>query len=360
MTSHPSALDRDIGPSKLSNAKRRRSFAARHGAALAAGCSALVLLLILTALLPRPSLESAPPPPGQWFDDRAGIVSSEFAAAKSTYLQSYLLQALHLPVLVVIEKEAPAGGVEQYATDAASSWKIGALGADNGIVLFVFPSVRTVRLDIGYGLEGAIPDVEAKRLVDATLLPKFAAGRYEEGFEDFLSTLVKRLQDHADEAVKADKPIGIVDFAMGILRQVPRMAAVARDAFQAADLKGRIVLASLGAALAAMFGYGLSGVAIGVLALVQLPWRVSTGGAWRALDRKKLAAELSPSQFVRRPPPSLVAVASEWHLGDILWGVIAIAGIIVGIAFLGLGSQAVMEGHGTFSGGGITAIWYPG
>lgn len=338
----------------------RRSFRARHASALAAGATAFVLLLIVAALLPRRSPDEAPPPPGQWFDDRAGIVSIEFAAAKSTYLQSYLLQALHMPVLVVIEKDAPEGGIEQYTVDAASSWKVGAQGADNGVVLFVFPSVRKLRLDIGYGLEGAIPDVEARRLVEATLLPKFSAGRYEEGFEDFLSALVQHLQAHADEAAKADKSIGIVDFAWGIVRQFPRFAVLARGAFETADLAGRLVLAGFGAALAAMLGYGLAFVAIGLIALVQLPWRAATGVAWRALDRKTLAAEFAPSEFVRRPPPSLVAVAREWHLGDIAGGAIAFASIVVAIAFLGLGSQAVMEGHGTFSGGGITAAWHPG
>ncbi len=338
-------------------ARRGRSFAARHGPALAAGVTALVLLLLLTAFLPRRSLERAPPAPGRWFDDRGGWVSSEFASAKSTYLQSYLLQALHLPVLVVIEPMAPAGGIEDYTAAAANAWKIGAQGADNGIALFVFPSLRTIRLEVGYGLEGVIPDIEAKRLVDATLLPKFAAGRYEDGFEDFLSMLVQRLQEHADEAAKADKPIGIVAFAAGIVRQVPRLARQARDLFRTADLEGRAVLTIFGAALAAAFGYGLSGVASGVWALVQLPWRIATRSALRALDRQQLAAEFAPGQLVRRPPPSLLAAVRELHLADIVWGVTSLAGIVVGIAFLGLGSEAVMGGHGQFSGAGITAVW---
>jgi uncharacterized protein len=344
-------------PATQTDARRRRSFAARHGAALAAAVTTLVLLLILAALLPRRSLERVPPPPAHWFDDRAGLVSSEFAAAKSIYLQSYVLQALNLPILVVVEREVPAGGIEDYTAGAASAWKVGAQGADNGIVLFVFPSVRTVRLEVGYGLEGVIPDIEAKRLVDATLLPNFSAGRYEEGFEDFLSALVQRLQEHADEAAKADKPIGIVAFAADILRQVPRLARQALQLFRNADVTGRVVLALFGAVFAALFGYGLSGVAIGLFALVQLPWRIATGSALRTLDRQKLAAEFAPAQFVRRPPASLVAVVEELHLGEILWGVLSVAGIIVAVAFLGLGSEAVMGGHGQFSGAGITEVW---
>ncbi len=58
---------------------------------------------------------------------------------------------------------------------------------------------RTVRLVVGYGPEGVIPDIEARRLVDATLLRQFAAGRYEDGFEEFLAALVDRPQAHAKD-----------------------------------------------------------------------------------------------------------------------------------------------------------------
>jgi uncharacterized membrane protein YgcG len=287
------------------------------------------------------------------------MVSTSFASAKSTYLQSYLLQALHYAVLVVIEPTAPAGDIEQYATNAASRWKVGAQGADNGVVLFVFPSVHTARLEVGYGLEGAIPDIEAKHLLEATLLPQFSAGRYEDGFEDFLAALVKRLQDHSGEAARRDKLIGIVDFAMNIVRQAPRMSRVASDLFKGADFKGRAGLAVFGAALAGMFGYGLGLVAIGAWAVVQLPWRMAHGESLHALDRRKLAAEFAPAQFARRPPPSLVAVVRELHLTDVVAGGMALAGIVVAIAFLGLGSEAVMEGHGAFSGAGAAARWAP-
>ena len=335
----------------------KRSFAARHGAALAAGCTALVLLLILAAFMPRQPVESAPAPPAHWFDDRAAMVSTSFASAKGTYLQSYVLQALHLAVLVVIEPAVPPEGIEQSTIEAASSWKIGARGADNGVVLFVFPSARTARLQVGYGLEGVIPDIEAKRLLDATLVPKFSAGRYEEGFDDFLDALVKRLQEHRHESAKADSLIGIVSYAIGVVRQLPRLASEGSKMFRAEETEGRVVMAIFAAVFASLFGYGLSDVAIGLWALVQLPWRLSQSPARRAMDKKKLAAEFAPAAFVRRPPPSVVALAGELRLGELVQGAIAAAGIIVAIAFLGLGLETVMEGHGSFSGAGVTVEW---
>jgi uncharacterized membrane protein YgcG len=336
--------------------RAKRSFAARHGAAISAGVTAVVLLAIVAAFMPGASSDDAPPPPGRWFDDRAGMVSFAFASGKSTYLQSYVLEALHLAVLVVTEPKAPAS-VEAYTSEAVASWKIGAHGADNGIVLFVFPSVRTARLEIGYGLEGVIPDLEAGRLLEAQLLPKFSAGKYEEGFEDFLDVLVKRLQANEKESVKRDKLIGIVDYAWGIVRQAPRLARAGWSLFKGAEWQGRAILAIFAGVLASLLGYALTWMAMGLWALVQIPWRLAHGTAWRAIDRKKLAAELAFPEAARRPPPSLVAAWDELHLDDVVLGLLAAACVVVGIAFLGLGTQTVMEGHGGFSGAGITAKW---
>jgi uncharacterized membrane protein YgcG len=354
----PADLPESARPPALADAARRRSFVARHGAGLAAGCTTLVLLLILSAFVPRRSLERGPPLPDSWFDDRAGWVSGEFAAAKSTYLQSYVLQALHLAVLVVIEPSVPAGGIEGYTTAAANSWQIGAKGADNGVVLFVFPSAHTVRLEVGYGLEGVIPDIEAKHLVEATLLPQFSAGVYEAGFDDFLWALVARPQEHADEAAKRDQPVGIVTFALLTVRQLPARAREAWHIFQSDDLQGRLALTVFAAVLGAAFAQGLFHVAVALWALVQLPWRIAKERDLRGIDRQHLASEFAPKELARRPPPSLVAAALALHAGDIVAGAMALAAIVVGIAFLGLGSS-FMGGHGQFSGAGFTVVWSP-
>jgi uncharacterized membrane protein YgcG len=225
-------------------------------------------------------------------------------------------------------------------------------------VLFVFPSARTARLQVGYGLEGAIPDIEAKHLLEATLLPQFSAGRYEDGFDDFLAALVKRLQENPRESVKRDM-IGIVDYAMQIVKQVPRLANEGWKMFKREDTEGRIVMMIFVGVLGAAFGEGMIRVVFGLRALVQMPWRLAHGQPWRALDRKTLAKEFAPAAFVKRPPPSLVGFLGKLDLGEVGGGLTALAGIIVVVALLGLGTEIVIEGHGTFSGAGITARWAP-
>ncbi|TMG81664.1 MAG: TPM domain-containing protein, partial [Betaproteobacteria bacterium] len=224
------------------DAGQGRSFAARHGAALAAGATALVLLAIAAALVPRRPLEAPPAPPAHWFDDRAGLVSPGYAGAKSEYLQQYLPLVLHVSVLIVTEPTTPSGAIEDYTSRAANAWRIGAKGADNGVVLFVFRDPRTVRLEVGYGLEGPLPDVEGKHLVEATLLPKFAAGQYEEGFDDFIFGLQEKLKVYSGETDRTPNATGIVEYVFAVLRQIPRGARSAWALFQDADATGRVVL----------------------------------------------------------------------------------------------------------------------
>ena len=65
----------------------------------------------------------------------------------------------------------------------AQSWRAGRGKLDNGVVLFVFVKDRKVRLEVGYGLEGALPDVTAHRIIDEQITPRFRAGDYAGGLE---------------------------------------------------------------------------------------------------------------------------------------------------------------------------------
>ena len=77
----------------------------------------------------------------------------------------------------------------------------------------------------------------------------------------------------------------------------------------------------------------------------------------RGLGCGRLAAEFAAAEFAKRPPPSFVAIASELQLGTIAWGVLCAAGLVVGIAFAGLGTEVFIGERGQFSGAGINAVW---
>ena len=63
----------------------------------------------------------------------------------------------------------------------AEAWKVGQKGLDNGVILTVAPNERELRIEVGYGLEGVLPDAIAARIVRDAILPEFRAGRHGRG-----------------------------------------------------------------------------------------------------------------------------------------------------------------------------------
>ena len=84
---------------------------------------------------------------------------------------------------VVVHTTASLEGltIEDYSLQVAEQWKVGHKGLDNGVILIVAPNERKVRIEVGYGLEGVIPDAIANRIVQEVILPEFRAGGLESG-----------------------------------------------------------------------------------------------------------------------------------------------------------------------------------
>lgn len=71
--------------------------------------------------------------------------------------------------------------IEAYAIRVAQAWKIGRKGYDDGILVVFAREDRKVRIEVGYGLEGAVPDAIAKRIIREIMIPEFRKGDYEKG-----------------------------------------------------------------------------------------------------------------------------------------------------------------------------------
>lgn len=84
--------------------------------------------------------------------------------------------------------------IEQYGIRVAEAWKLGREGVDDGVLLLVAKDDRAVRIEVGYGLEGVIPDAVAKRVIEEVILPRFRAGDLAGGLDagvDALAGLVR-------------------------------------------------------------------------------------------------------------------------------------------------------------------------
>ncbi|HKB82266.1 MAG TPA: TPM domain-containing protein [Burkholderiales bacterium] len=81
--------------------------------------------------------------------------------------------------------------IESYSIRVADAWKIGRKGVSDGILIVVAKSDRVMRLEVGYGLEGAIPDATARRLIDEVFIPGFREGNFYEGLSAGIDRLIK-------------------------------------------------------------------------------------------------------------------------------------------------------------------------
>ncbi len=80
--------------------------------------------------------------------------------------------------------------IEAFGIRVAESWKAGRKGIDDGIIVIVAKSDRAVRIEVGYGLEGAVPDATANRLIDEYFVPRFRDGEFYSGLNDGLQRLM--------------------------------------------------------------------------------------------------------------------------------------------------------------------------
>ena len=81
-------------------------------------------------------------------------------------------------VAVLIVPTTRPETIEQYAIRVAEAWKLGRKGIDDGVLLVIAKQDRTLRIEVGYGLEGVLPDAVAKRIVEETIIPMLRQGDF--------------------------------------------------------------------------------------------------------------------------------------------------------------------------------------
>ena len=131
-----------------------------------------------------------PPVPTRFVTDKAGVIAPDVAAGLERRLFDFEKETSN-QFLVYTETAVPDGTtLEEYTVTCAQVWKAGQTQRKNGMILFVFPGSRKARLEVGYGLEGAMPDALARRVLDEQVLPRFRAGDYSGGISSGVSAAI--------------------------------------------------------------------------------------------------------------------------------------------------------------------------
>jgi uncharacterized protein len=139
---------------------------------LAAAARAAAALLLFAVPLAHAQELVAVPPLSSPVTDVAGILTPDQSAALDARLRAFE-QGKGSQVAVLIVPTTQPEEIEQYAIRVADAWKLGREGVDDGALLLVAVNDRRVRIEVGYGLEGALPDATANRIIEEDIGPAF-------------------------------------------------------------------------------------------------------------------------------------------------------------------------------------------
>lgn len=135
--------------------------------------------------------------------------------------------------------------IEQFGIRLAEAWKIGRGGVDDGVIVIVAKDDRKMRIEVGYGLEGAIPDAVAKRIVADMMAPRFRDGDFAGGLSAAVDALGTVIRGEALPAPTASQPVKNQDRGYWVLALILG-SGVLRAIF---GLAGSLLAAGLAAAL---------------------------------------------------------------------------------------------------------------
>src|SRR5437764_13495996 len=138
--------------------------------------------------------ETIPPKPAGYFNDYAGVVSKDAASRFNEQLAQFERETSNQVVVAVFPKMQSDDDVAAYTQRVAQSWGVGQKDKRNGVVLLVFVSDRKTSIQVGYGLEGALPDIIAFDIRQNRMSARFRTGDYEGGLAEGIGSIFKAIR----------------------------------------------------------------------------------------------------------------------------------------------------------------------
>ena len=112
--------------------------------------------------------------------DQTGTLSSDEIDSLEARVRDFEARKGSQIAVLIVPTTQPEE-IEQYSIRVAEAWKIGRKKIDDGAILLVAKNDRKLRIEVGYGLEGALTDVTARRIIDEIITPRFRSGDFAGG-----------------------------------------------------------------------------------------------------------------------------------------------------------------------------------
>lgn len=148
--------------------------------------------------------------PQSFVNDFGGMFSAEEKSALETKLQAYEKASTN-EIAVVTIPNLGDDTIEGYAVRLFEDWKIGKTGKDNGILLLFSRDDRKVRIEVGYGLEPELTDLESSLLIRNVITPAFKEGKYYAGVDSAVSNIMSKLSGEQRAVFQEKKSGGLSD-----------------------------------------------------------------------------------------------------------------------------------------------------
>jgi uncharacterized protein len=215
--------------------------------------------------------------------DLTATLSAEQVAALENRLAAFEAQKGSQIAVLLVPTTQPEE-IAAFAIRVAEQWKIGREKIDDGVILIIARNDRALRLEVGYGLEGAIPDAVARRVIAETITPHFKSGDFYGGIEAGVQQLMRLIEGEPLPPPAAGQSEG-VDAIFGFLVIGGVVAGWLLSTLMSRPAAGGV--AALGSGVAGAFLLGFSPlllfVAVFVFAAVASGFR--NGGGWSSGGR---------------------------------------------------------------------------
>ncbi|TQF33709.1 YgcG family protein [Bradyrhizobium sp. UNPA324] len=148
-----------------------------------------VAALVLAFAFPASADVAVPQLTGRVVDQTGTLSSSDIASLSQKLRDFEARKGSQIAVLIVPTTQPET--IEQFSIRVAEAWKIGRKKIDDGAILVVAKNDRHLRIEVGYGLEGALTDVTARRIIDEVITPKFRSGDFAGGIADGVERMMR-------------------------------------------------------------------------------------------------------------------------------------------------------------------------
>ena len=152
-----------------------------------------ILALFASAIVAQ-AAETIPPKPDRYFNDYAGVVSRGAAQRFNEQLAQFERETSNQIVVAVWRTMPSQSSIEDFTQRTFQAWQVGQKGRNNGAVFFVFVDDHRMRIQPGYGLEGALPDITCNEIIRDAVAPRFRANDFEGGLSAGIDLIFKAIR----------------------------------------------------------------------------------------------------------------------------------------------------------------------